>query len=92
MTYNTHTSSAFAADGDFHHMSDMLIIDVDFPAGSPAGSTVALSLTINDDCRIEDTETFGLSIVDSALYTTGTVSSRNASIFDNDCKLEILIL
>ena len=70
----------------------MLTLDVDFPAGSSAGSTVALALTINDDCRIEDTETFSLSIVDSALYTTGDVSSRNVSISDNDCKLEICFL
>ena len=73
-------------------MSGMLIVDVDFPAGSSAGTTVVVSLSINDDCHIEDTETFSLSIVDSALYTTGTVSSRNVSISDNDCKLEICFL
>ena len=70
----------------------MLTVDVDFPAGSFAGTTADVSLIINDDCRIEDTETFSLSTVDSALYTTGLVSSRDVSISDDDCKLEICFL
>ena len=76
-------------DGDFHHGSDLLVIDVDFMMGAVSGSTVALSLTINDDCRIEYTETFFLSIADNPLYTTGTISSNDVSIMDDDCKLTI---
>ena len=69
---------------DFTELSTSL----EFPAGSPEGTTRCLNITINEDTLIEGNETFSvmLTLISTELGVTMGNSITTVTILDNEGK------
>ena len=88
-TQNHHQIVLIHSDGlDYTEFSDMMVM---FPANSPPGTTVGISVNITDD-EVESTESFVLVVSsnDADAVPNPDRSSADCFIIDNDRKLYLL--